>query len=101
GVPPTGRKVEVPLVTIVQFCDGKLAHEHIYWDQASVLVQIVRGWTVCRFHGAHGGAPKGKANGAYKHGLYTAEAKKERRLLADLLRPARKAIASPPREGEQ
>jgi carboxymethylenebutenolidase len=40
GVPPTGRKVEVPLVAIVQFRDGKLAHEHIYWDQASVLVQI-------------------------------------------------------------
>ena len=40
GVPPTGRKVEVPLVAIVRFQDGKLAHEHIYWDQASVLVQI-------------------------------------------------------------
>lgn len=39
GVPPTGRKVEVPVVAIVQFRDGKLAHEHIYWDQASVLVQ--------------------------------------------------------------
>jgi carboxymethylenebutenolidase len=24
----------------VQFRDGKLAHEHIYWEQASVLVQI-------------------------------------------------------------
>ncbi|HET9800992.1 MAG TPA: hypothetical protein VFP82_04840, partial [Chthoniobacterales bacterium] len=30
----------VPLVAIVQFRDGKLAHEHIYWDQASVLVQL-------------------------------------------------------------
>ena len=40
GVPPTGRTVEVPVVAIVQFRDGKLAHEHIYWDQASVLVQI-------------------------------------------------------------
>src|SRR6202012_5181084 len=40
GVAPTGRKVEVPLVAIVQFRDGKLAHEHIYWDQASVLVQV-------------------------------------------------------------
>src|SRR5262249_10238959 len=58
----------------------------------------VRGWTVCRFHGAHGGAPKGKANGAYKHGLYTAEARVERRLLADLLRQSRKVIAGPPSE---
>ena len=40
GVAPTGRRVEVPLVAIVKFRDGKLAHEHIYWDQASVLVQI-------------------------------------------------------------
>jgi carboxymethylenebutenolidase len=40
GVAPTGRRVEVPLVVIVHFRDGKLAHEHIYWDQASVLVQL-------------------------------------------------------------
>jgi carboxymethylenebutenolidase len=40
GVPPTNRKVEIPLVAIVHFRDGKLAHEHIYWDQASVLKQI-------------------------------------------------------------
>jgi carboxymethylenebutenolidase len=40
GVAPTHRHVEVALVAIVQFRDGKLAHEHIYWDQASVLKQI-------------------------------------------------------------
>lgn len=40
GIPPTGRRVEVPLVAIVRFRDGKVAHEHIYWDQASVLVQV-------------------------------------------------------------
>jgi carboxymethylenebutenolidase len=40
GIPPTGKRVEVPLVAIVRVRDGKLAHEHIYWDQASVLVQI-------------------------------------------------------------
>jgi carboxymethylenebutenolidase len=40
GIPPTGKPVEVPLVAIVRFREGKLAHEHIYWDQASVLVQI-------------------------------------------------------------
>jgi carboxymethylenebutenolidase len=40
GVEPTGCRVEVPLVAIVKFKDGKVAHEHIYWDQASVLVQI-------------------------------------------------------------
>ena len=40
GVAPTGRRVEFPLVVIAHFRDGKLAHEHIYWDQASVLVQL-------------------------------------------------------------
>lgn len=40
GVAPTGRRVEVPLVAIIKFREGKLAHEHIYWDQASVLVQL-------------------------------------------------------------
>lgn len=40
GVTATGRRVEVPLVAIVRFEDGKVAHEHIYWDQASVLVQM-------------------------------------------------------------
>jgi carboxymethylenebutenolidase len=40
GVAPTNRRVEVPLVVIVRFREGKLAHEHIYWDQASVLKQI-------------------------------------------------------------
>ncbi len=40
GLAPTGRRAEVPLVAIVKFREGKLAHEHIYWDQASVLVQL-------------------------------------------------------------
>ena len=40
GIAPTGRRVEIPLVAIVRFVDGKVAHEHIYWDQASVLVQL-------------------------------------------------------------
>ena len=40
GIAPTGRRVEVPLVAIIKFRGDKLYHEHIYWDQASVLVQI-------------------------------------------------------------
>lgn len=40
GVAPTGKYVEIPLVAIVKFRGDKLCHEHIYWDQASVLVQI-------------------------------------------------------------
>jgi carboxymethylenebutenolidase len=40
GVTPTNKHVKVPLIVVVHFRDGKLAHEHIYWDQASVLAQI-------------------------------------------------------------
>ncbi len=40
GVPPTGKYVEIPLVAVVRFRGDKLYNEHIYWDQASVLVQI-------------------------------------------------------------
>jgi carboxymethylenebutenolidase len=40
GVQPTGKHVRVALVVIVHFRNGKLAHEHIYWDQGSVLAQL-------------------------------------------------------------
>jgi carboxymethylenebutenolidase len=40
GVAPTGKRVEVPLIAIIKFRGDKLYHEHIYWDQASVLVQV-------------------------------------------------------------
>ncbi len=40
GIAPTGKHVQCGLVVIVHFRDGKLAHEHIYWDQATVLVQL-------------------------------------------------------------
>lgn len=39
-VPPTNELVEVPVVSIVSIRGGKLYHEQLYWDQASVLVQI-------------------------------------------------------------
>jgi len=40
GVPPTGRRVELPHVVVMKFEGEKVAHEHIYWDQASLLVQV-------------------------------------------------------------
>lgn len=39
GIPPTGRRISICVVVVVGFEDGKVHHEHIYWDQASVLVQ--------------------------------------------------------------
>ncbi|KAL4985121.1 hypothetical protein BDW68DRAFT_165680 [Aspergillus falconensis] len=40
GVPPTNRKVEIVLVSIVSMRAKRLYSEHVYWDQASVLVQV-------------------------------------------------------------
>jgi carboxymethylenebutenolidase len=40
GVPPTGRRMEIPTVVIITFEDGKMKSERLYWDQASVLVQL-------------------------------------------------------------
>jgi len=40
GIAPTGKRVELPFVAIIKFDGDKIAHEHLYWDQASVLVQV-------------------------------------------------------------
>ena len=40
GIAPTGKRVEIAVVAIIGFRGDKVAHEHIYWDQASVLVQL-------------------------------------------------------------
>jgi carboxymethylenebutenolidase len=40
GMPPTGKHVELPVVVVMKFENDKIAHEHIYWDQASLLVQV-------------------------------------------------------------
>lgn len=40
GIAPTGKRVEMPVVVIVGFSKGKIAYEHIYWDQAGVLAQL-------------------------------------------------------------
>ena len=40
GIPPTGKKVELPHVVVMKFESGRVAHEHVWWDQASLLVQV-------------------------------------------------------------
>ena len=40
GIPPTGKRVDLPHVVVMKFENGKVAHERLYWDQASVLVQV-------------------------------------------------------------
>jgi len=53
----------------------------------------VGGWTVCRFHGAGGGAPTGKRNGMYRHGEHTKKAVALRRQLSDLQRQSRDLLS--------
>ncbi len=40
GVPPTGQWVQIPIVVVMRFDGDKVAHEHLYWDPAALLVQI-------------------------------------------------------------
>jgi carboxymethylenebutenolidase len=40
GIPPTGKPVDLPHVVVMKFENGKVAHEHVWWDQASLLVQV-------------------------------------------------------------
>jgi len=40
GIPPTGKRVELPHVVVMKFKGGKIAHEHIWWDQGSLLAQV-------------------------------------------------------------
>jgi hypothetical protein len=49
----------------------------------------VRGWQVCRMHGAGGGAPTGPANGAWVHGGRSNEVKHIRSMVAECLREAK------------
>jgi carboxymethylenebutenolidase len=40
GVAPTGRPVQLPVVVVAGFEGGKVSFERIYWDQATLLVQV-------------------------------------------------------------
>ena len=40
GIPSTGKRVELPHIVVMKFENGKVAHEHVWWDQASLLVQV-------------------------------------------------------------
>ncbi|MGZ4820373.1 MAG: ester cyclase [Terriglobales bacterium] len=40
GIAPTGKYVELPHVVVMKMENGKVAHEHIYWDQACLLAQV-------------------------------------------------------------
>jgi glucans biosynthesis protein len=53
----------------------------------------VKGSAVCRMHGARGGAPKGNRN-ALKHGRFSAEATRDRRVVAELIKRSRQLVGN-------
>lgn len=52
----------------------------------------VKGWRVCRCHGARGGAPTGKRNGRYRHGMLTKEMRAEVQEVREMMREARAGL---------
>jgi len=58
----------------------------------SCKAPAVRGWKVCRFHGARGGAPTGKANGRYRHGYWQQTAIRERKELLELIAASKQML---------
>jgi carboxymethylenebutenolidase len=42
GLEPTGKPIEVQSIMVVEFRDGRMAVERLYWDAATVLRQIGR-----------------------------------------------------------
>ena len=54
----------------------------------------VRGWKVCRMHGARGGSKAGPGANAWKHGMRSAAAQKEWREVRELIAEARALVAS-------
>ena len=52
----------------------------------------VRGWNVCRMHGARGGAPRGKAHGNYRHGCRSIKSQETRQMVNALARLVRETI---------
>jgi glucans biosynthesis protein len=61
------------------------------WSGKQCRSPAVRGHSVCRMHGARSGAPKGNRN-ALKHGHFSAEAIRDRRAMAELIRFSRQLV---------
>ena len=78
---------------IAPFLENPRCHARSKRTGKPCQAPAVKGWKVCRHHGAGGGAPKGERNGNYRHGLFTAEAKQQRRAVSLLLRMARETVS--------
>ncbi len=70
------------------FMDAPRCHAHSKRSGMPCGQPAMNGWKVCRFHGARGGAPRGRAHGRYRHGGRTTEAIAARREIRELIRKA-------------
>lgn len=68
-------------------------HAHSKRTGQPCRAPAVKGWKVCRMHGAGGGAPSGQANGNYRHGRRTKESMQMKAALRELLRDSRRTVA--------
>jgi hypothetical protein len=72
---------------------AKRCHARCKRTKLPCKAPVVTGWSVCRMHGAGGGAPEGKANGNYRHGGRTKEVIEMKRSLSALVRETRRLVA--------
>lgn len=66
-------------------------HAHSKRTKQPCRNPAVKGWKVCRNHGAHGGPPKGHVN-SLKHGRYSASWIEQRKLVRELLEEAQEFL---------
>lgn len=74
--------------------DAARCHAHSKRTGLPCGAPAVKGWRVCRMHGAGGGAPSGKRNGNYRHGGRTKVAMAELAYVRELVRQCRALDAS-------
>ena len=65
-------------------------HAHSKRSGLPCKAPAVKGWKVCRMHGARGGGPRGKRNGNYRSGAYTYETLEAATFLRTMARLVRK-----------
>ena len=82
-----------PISPVQRLRDAPRCHAKAKSTGERCKAPAVRGWRVCRVHGAGGGHGPGMANPAYKHGMRSREWTEERRALNDLLREVREIEA--------
>ena len=78
-----------PIDPVQRLRDAPRCHARAKSTGERCEAPAVRGWRVCRVHGARGGHPAGKAHPSWKHGMRARGWTEERKWLNDLMREVR------------